>query len=216
MQSSSPKRFLRTPYGKRMLRDNGWFRMLKRDNVALITDPIDKIVSEGVVTRRAGLHRADVLVLATGFQADRLTWPMRITGRDGQTLRDRWGDDDPRAYLGITVPGFPNFFLMYGPNTNLAHGGSAIFHSECQTRYTLLALRELIERGAGSLEVLQSAHDAFNERVDAQHAKMVWAHPGVGSWYKNAKGRVFATSPWRLLDYWNFTRTIDCADYVFR
>ena len=204
------------PYGKRMLRDNGWFRMLKRDNVALITDPIDKIVSEGVVTRRAGLHRADVLVLATGFQADRLTWPMRITGRDGQTLRDRWGDDDPRAYLGITVPGFPNFFLMYGPNTNLAHGGSAIFHSECQTRYTLLALRELIERGAGSLEVLQSAHDAFNERVDAQHAKMVWAHPGVGSWYKNAKGRVFATSPWRLLDYWNFTRTIDCADYVFR
>jgi 4-hydroxyacetophenone monooxygenase len=140
---------------------------------------------------------------------------MRIAGRGGRTLRDLWGEDDPRAYLGITVPGFPNFFLMYGPNTNLAHGGSAIFHSECQTRYTLLALRELLESGCKALDVKQEVHDAFNRRVDEVHSRMVWSHRGVGSWYKNRRGRVFATSPWRLLDYWNMTRSLELADYDF-
>ena len=201
------------PYGKRMLRDNGWFRMLRRDKVDLVTTRIERIEPDAVLTRDGTRHPTDVLVLATGFQADRLTWPMRIEGRDGQTLRDLWGDDDPRAYLGITVPGFPNFFLMYGPNTNLAHGGSAIFHSECQVRYTMLALRELLETGRRSLDVRAEVHDTFNQRVDAQHARMVWAHPGVGSWYKNRSGRVFATSPWRLLDYWNFTRHFEPGDY---
>jgi len=203
------------PYGKRMLRDNGWFRMLRRENVQLITDPIDAIEPDAVRTRSGQRTPADVLVLATGFQADRLTWPMKITGRSGVTLRDRWGDDDPRAYLGITVPGFPNFFLMYGPNTNLAHGGSAIFHSECQTRYTLQALRELLERGQRALEIREDVHDEFNRRVDARHTQMVWAHPGVGSWYKNRRGRVFATSPWRMLEYWNFTRVLDPSEYRF-
>jgi 4-hydroxyacetophenone monooxygenase len=140
---------------------------------------------------------------------------MTIAGRGGVTLRDRWGEDDPRAHLGITVPGFPNLFLMYGPNTNLAHGGSAIFHSECQARYTMLALRELLESGATTMDCRQEVHDAFNRRVDALHATLVWSHPKVGSWYKNRRGRVFATTPWRLIDYWNMTRTLDPADYHF-
>jgi len=201
------------PYGKRMLRDNHWFRMLRNRKAALITDPILRIEPEAVVTRDGARHGADVLVLATGFQADRMTWPMQVTGRAGATLQGRWGADDPRAYLGITVPDFPNFFLMYGPNTNLAHGGSAIFHSECQTRYALLALRELIEGGHRALDCRADVHDAFNKRVDARHAQMVWAHPGVGSWYKNRSGRVFATSPWRLVEYWNMTRHFNAAEY---
>jgi 4-hydroxyacetophenone monooxygenase len=140
---------------------------------------------------------------------------MTITGRGATTLRDRWGEDDPRAYLGMTVPGFPNFFLMFGPNTNLAHGGSAIFHSECQTRYILLALRELIESGAESLECRQDVHDEYNRRVDEAHAQMVWTHPRVSSWYRNASGRVFSLSPWRLLDYWDMTRRFDPAQFRF-
>jgi 4-hydroxyacetophenone monooxygenase len=166
-----------------------------------------------VITRGGARHRADILVLATGFEAARMTWPIEVRGRRGATLQDRWGDDDPRAYLGITVPDFPNFFLMYGPNTNLAHGGSAIFHSECQTRYALLALRELLEGGHRALDCRPEVHDRFNEQVDRKHAGMVWAHRGVGSWYKNRRGRVFATSPWRLIDYWNMTRHFDPADY---
>ena len=203
------------PYGKRMLRDNHWYRLLTRPDVDLVTDPIDHVRADGIVTRDGSAYPLDVIVLATGFQAGRMTWPMRIAGRGGRTLRDLWGEDDPRAHLGITVPGFPNFFLMYGPNTNLAHGGSAIFHSECQTRYTLLALRELLENGWSAMDCRQEVHDAFNRRVDDLHSRMVWSHPGVGSWYKNRRGRVFATSPWRLLDYWEMTRQLDPDDYKF-
>ena len=203
------------PYGKRMLRDNHWYKMLTRDNVELVTEPIDHLEADAVVTKDGNRHPVDVLILATGFQANRMTWPMRIEGRGGKTLRELWGDDDPRAYLGITVPGFPNFFVMYGPNTNLAHGGSAIFHSECQTRYTLLALRELLESGRAAMDVKQEVHDAFNRRVDEVHSRMVWSHRGVGSWYKNKRGRVFATSPWRLVDYWNFTNHLVPAEYDF-
>ena len=203
------------PYGKRMLMENHWYEMLKRDNVDLVTDAIERIERDAVVTKDGVRHPADVIVLATGFHADRMLWPMAIVGRDGATLCEVWGEDDPKAYLGITMPGFPNFFVLYGPNTNLGHGGSAMFHSECQVRYTMKCLRELIEGGHGAMEVRQDVHDAFNERCDAAHAKMVWAHPGVNNWYRNAKGRVFANSPWRLVDYWKMTKTPALTDYVF-
>jgi len=201
------------PYGKRMLRDNHWYRMLKRPNVDLVTEGIDRIIPEGVVTRDGVVHPADVLVWATGFQAGRMLWPMEIRGRDGASLRELWGDDDPRAHLGVTVPGFPNLFMLYGPNTNLGHGGSLFFHSECQVRLIMLALREMVEGGFATLEPRQAAHDSYNARVDAAHRRMVWSHPGVGNWYKNARGRVIANSPWRLVDYWAMTHEIDMAEY---
>jgi 4-hydroxyacetophenone monooxygenase len=157
-----------------------------------------------------------MLVLATGFHAHRPLGPMRVYGRGGRSLNELWGEDDPRAYLGINVPGFPNYFIMYGPNTNLAHGGSAIFHTECQVRYTLRCLRELIEGGFAAMECRQEAHDAYNAKVDAIHEKMVWAHPGVGNWYKNSKGRVVMTTPWRMVDYWRMTAELDPADYIWR
>ena len=99
------------PYGKRMLRDNHWYRMLMLPNVELITDHIDHIEKDAVVTKDGVRHEVDVLVLATGFQARRMLTPMHIEGRNGITIRDSWGEDDPRAHLGITVPGFPNFFM---------------------------------------------------------------------------------------------------------
>ncbi len=204
------------PYGKRMLMDNGWYRMLTRDNVDLVTDGIERIEKDAIITRTGARFPADLIVLATGFQAARMLMPMKIVGRDGVVLRDIWGEDDPRAYLGITMPGFPNFFVLYGPNTNLGHGGSAMFHTECQVRYTMRCLRDLIEGGHASMEVRADVHDDFNARVDAAHAKMVWAHGGVDNWYKNSKGRVFANSPWRLVDYWSMTREPDSADYVLR
>jgi 4-hydroxyacetophenone monooxygenase len=202
------------PYGKRMLRDNHWYRMLTRPNVELVTERIDHIDPDAIVTRDGARHPADMIVLATGFQARRMLWPMEISGRDGDTLRDRWGDDDPRAYLGITTPGFPNLFMLYGPNTNLGHGGSIIFHTECQVHYIMQALREMLEGGIAILECRQAPHDAYNAKLDAAHRNMVWSHGGVGNWYKNARGRVIANSPWRLVDYWAFTRTFSSADFV--
>jgi 4-hydroxyacetophenone monooxygenase len=198
-----------------MLRDNHWFKMLKRHNVDLVSDAIDHVTESAIVMKDGTSHPADVIVLATGFQAAKILWPMTITGRDGVTIRDRWGDDDPRAYKGMTVPGFPNLFVTFGPNTNLAHGGSAIFHFECQIHYIMEALRDLIEGGFDTMEVRQEVHDAYNVLVDEKCRNMVWAHPGVTNWYKNKQGRVTVTSPWRLVDYWQLTNTFEPGEYVF-
>jgi 4-hydroxyacetophenone monooxygenase len=201
------------PYGKRMLRDNYWYRMLKRPNVTLMTGSISHITEDAIVMDDGTNHQVDVIIMATGFQASKMLWPMEITGRDGRTIREAWGDDDPRAYLGITVPGFPNLFVTYGPNTNLAHGGSIIFHHECQVRYIQQALREMIENGHATLEVRQEVHDEYNRLVDEKCRNMVWSHPGVTSWYKNRHSRVTVTSPWRLLDYWKPTREFVPEEY---
>ncbi len=201
------------PYGKRMLRDNHWYRMLKRPNVELVTGSIARVTEDAIVMGDGTVHPADVIILATGFQASKMLWPMEIKGRGGRTIRGVWGDDDPRAYLGITVPGFPNLFLTYGPNTNLAHGGSIIFHTECQVRYIMQALREMIENGYATLEVRADVHDGYNQLVDEKCRNMVWAHPGVTSWYKNRHNRVTVTSPWRLLDYWRLTQHFVPEEY---
>jgi 4-hydroxyacetophenone monooxygenase len=203
------------PYGKRMLRDNHWYRMLTRANVELVDCGIDHVEADAVVDKDGVRHEADIIVLATGFQARRLLWPMHIEGRNGATIRERWGEDDPRAHLGITVPEFPNFFVIYGPNTNLAHGGSAVFHSECQIRYIVQGLRELIESGNGALEVKPEPFWDYQDKVDTAHRGMVWSHPGVTSWYKNKSGRVTANSPWRLVDYRNMTAVFDKDEYEF-
>lgn len=202
------------PFGKRMLQDNGsWLSTLKRENVDLVTEGIRGIVPEGIVTEDGTLHEVDVIVWATGFHANRFLWPIRVVGRGGVELGRLWGDD-PRAYLGITVPGFPNLFCLYGPATNLAHAGSIIFHSECQVRYIMGCIEGLLERGLTTLECRREVNDTFNERLDEALSRLVWSHPGMNSWYKNSKGRVTTTSPWRLLDYWTWTKAPDFADYV--
>ncbi len=201
------------PYGKRMLRDNNWYRTLKRENVALVTEKIDEIQADAVVTSDGKKHQIDVLVLATGFSVGQVLGPINVHGTQGVDLRSIWGEDDPRAYLGITVPNFPNLFIMAGPNTSPAHGGSAIFNAECQVNYIIQALQILAEGEYDAVDVRKDVHDAYNDRVDAQNAKMVWAHQGVNSWYKNKHGRVFASIPWRMVDYWNWTRKFEPGDY---
>jgi 4-hydroxyacetophenone monooxygenase len=201
------------PFGKRILIDNGWFRMVKRPNVELVTDDIREVTSNAVVVESGARYEVDAIVFATGFHSHRFLWPMEIVGRSGVSLREVWGEN-PRAYLGVTVPDFPNLFCLYGPNTNLGHGGSIIFHTECQVRYVVRCLRELLERGDAALEVRREVHDEYNERVDALHSNMVWAHAGMNSWYKNSEGRVTTNSPWRLVDYWKMTEEPDLSDYI--
>jgi 4-hydroxyacetophenone monooxygenase len=203
------------PYGKRMLRDSKWFSTLTRDYVELVTGPVQKITPTGVVDKDGVEHRADVIILATGFRAQAPLFPMEIVGSGG-SLRDHWGDDDPRAHLGITVPLFPHLFILYGPGTNGGHGGSAVFNSECQVRYTMLALRELIEREATSLEVRREPFDAYQAEFDAEHEQLVWSHPGVTNWYRNKAGRVVTNNPWRLSHYRNLTAVFDPEDYEIK
>ena len=201
--------------GKRTLQDNGsWLRTLKRDNVDLVRTGIARIEPDAVVTDDDVRHGADVIVYATGFQANRMLWPMRIVGRDGQPLGRRWGER-PFAYLGITVPGYPNFFCMYGPGTNLAHGGSLIFHSECQIRYISQCLELLIAGGHRSIEPRADRAEDWHRRSQAEMRTLVWSQPSMKhSFYKNAHGEVHTLSPWRIVDYWAWTRTLDPNDFV--
>jgi 4-hydroxyacetophenone monooxygenase len=202
------------PFGKRMLRDNHWYEMLRRPNVDLVTEKVEQIEPNAVVAADGKRYEVDAIVFATGFQAARMLGPIEVYGRKGKRLRDWWGEDDPRAYLGITVPDYPNFFIIYGPNTNLAHGGSAIFHSECQIRYAMEGIRELVESGAKSIECRREPFEDYQIRVDGALNRMVWSHPAMSNWYKNKKGRVVMNSPWRLVDYRNMTEHLDPADYV--
>jgi 4-hydroxyacetophenone monooxygenase len=201
------------PYGKRILMDNGWYDAITRDDVELITEKVVGVTTDAIITSDGKRHEADVIVLATGFQSKRMLWPMDIHGIDGQSIRELWGDDDARAYLGMTVPGFPNLFITYGPNTNLGHGGSVIFHAECQVNYISRLLVEMVERGIRSLECRKDVFDEYNARVDAAHSRMIWSHRGMDTWYRNARGRVVTNTPWRLLDYWRMTRRPSLDDF---
>ncbi len=201
------------PYGKRILIDNGWYQALKRPNVKLVTEAVDHVDGSHIVDASGQRHQADVLLLATGFEPGKMLGPLVVRGRSGVPLQQVWGDDNPRAYLGVTVPDYPNLFVLTGPNTGLAHGGSLIFVSECQVRYVTAMLREMLETGATRVEVTQAAHDDYNQRVDAEHAELVWTHPGMRNWYRNAAGRVFSPMPWRLVDYWQMTRAPELAHY---
>jgi 4-hydroxyacetophenone monooxygenase len=193
------------PYGKRILLDNGWFRTLTRPNVELVTDSI--------VTADGKLRSADVAVISTGFKVTEMAARLNITGRDNRNLKQVWANDNPTAYLGLTVPGFPNFFCMLGPNSGPAHGGSVIFQSECQSRYISACIVEMIERGAAALDVRKEVHDDYVRRVDAEHEQMIWTHLGMTTYYRNTSGRVFSAMPWRFVDYWAMTHDPDLSQY---
>jgi 4-hydroxyacetophenone monooxygenase len=202
------------PYGKRILLDNGWYRTLRRPNVALVTDRIERIEADGVRTVDGELHGADVVVLSTGFRMTEMARAIHPVGRDGATLDEVWGDDDATAHLGITVPRFPNMFLMQGPSTGLGHGGSAIVQAESQARFISDAVVRMIEGDIAAIEPSQDAHDEFVRTVDERHAEMIWTHPGMSTYYRNSHGRVVSVSPFSLLEWWQMTHDIDLDDYV--
>lgn len=204
------------PGGKRSVRDNGvWIAALRRPNVTLVTEAISEITPDGLVTADGKEYAVDVIIYGTGFQASNFLSPMTFKGRGGIDLHAQW-DGDPRAYLGITAPNFPNLFIMYGPNTNIVVNGSIIFFSECEIRYIMGCIELLLREGYAAMEPKKSVHDAFNETIDAGNAQMAWGSPQVNSWYKNAKGRVTQNWPFPLVDYWARTRAPDPADFEFR
>ena len=202
------------PFGKRMLLDNGWYAAIRRDDVDIVTSPVAAVTPTGVRAQDGTETAADVVVLCTGFEAQKPLWPLSITGRDGLTIADVWGPDDADAHLGITVSGFPNLFLTCGPGTVLGHGGSYITIAECQVRYIVEALVGMIENRLGAVEVLPEVHADYAARHDAAHAAMIWTHPGMRNWYRNPAGRVVCALPWRIVDYWGMTRHVDWNEFA--
>lgn len=202
------------PFGKRMLLDNGWYRMLTRDHVKLVTEGVSAVTPRGVRDTADNEHEFDVIIMATGFHTDRMLYPMDIIGRSGLSTREVWGEHDARAYLGITVPDFPNMFIMTGPNTALGHGGSFITILECQIRYIMDAIASMVDRGIGALECRADVSVEYNTAVDEAHARMVWTHPAMDNWYRNKDGRVVAVLPWRIVDYWRMTHEVNLVDFI--
>ena len=203
--------------GKRTLQDNGsWLGALTRDNVELRRDPIDHIDERGIVMASGERFDVDLIVYATGFQMTKVLFPMEFVGRDGLRLNDYWADR-PSAYLGITVPGFPNLFMTYGPSTHLNHGGSLIFHSECQMRYIGGCLDALAAGPYVAMEPRPELYEEYHARHQDEIRRLVWSHPTIKhTHFRNAAGEIHNVSPWRLVDYWAWTREPDLADFVLR
>ena len=204
-----------TPVGaKRIIRDNGsWLATLQRDNVRVITDRIEAITAHGIRCADGTEHEFDVIIYGTGFYASEFLVPVDVTGRNGTMLHDKW-DADARAYVGMTIPEFPNMFLMYGPNTNLVvHGGSIIMFSELTANYIVDAARVLLEGDHRSLEVREQVHDEYNVRVDERNLMLAFGFSKVNSWYKNSKGRVTQNFPFHADEFWRLTHRVAATDY---
>jgi 4-hydroxyacetophenone monooxygenase len=202
------------PYGKRILMDNDWFKTLRRDDVELIADAVTGFDERHVLTAGGGSYEADVVVFATGFHATRLLWPMEVHGRGGVSLHEQWGDDNASAYLGISIPNFPNFFLVGGPHTFLGHGGSVLYTNEVATGHIGQLLVDAIEQDLRSVEVRPNVYQEYNRKLDAEHDRLIWTHPGMTTWFRNKYGRVIALAPWRGVDYWSMTHVANLDDYV--
>ena len=203
------------PSAKRMLQDNGsWLTCLKKPNVRLVRAGIERVVSNGIVTDDGVLHEVDVICYATGFRHNDFLAPIEFSGRDGVSLHEQW-QHEPKAYLGITMPGFPNLFCLYGPGTNLAHGASLIYQSECQVNYVMTAIHQVLAQGANAIDVREDVHDRYVEHYQSEISQMVWAHWAVQhSHFKNPDGRVWTLSPWPIPLYWRWTREVDLANYT--
>lgn len=195
---------------KRVLFNDDYYPALGRRNVRLVTEPIDRIEAAGVRTRDGELHRADVLIYATGFKATEFLAPMRVTGLGGRTLDGEWSRG-AHAYLGVTVSGFPNFFMLYGPNTNLGHN-SILVMIEAQVGYVIDVLQRLGERGARRIDVRREVMDEYNRALQRDLARSVWA-ADKASWYKLADGTITNNWPHSTIRYRRLLRRADLGAY---
>lgn len=196
---------------KRVLFSSEWYPALARDNVSVETGAITEVTATGVRTADGSLHEADVIIYGTGFKATEFLVPMTITGRDGRDLHAQWARG-ARAHLGMAVPGFPNMFLIYGPNTNLG-SSSIILMMEQQARYIRQITEHLARAGTGrAFEVWRSVEQAYDTEIQSRLDNGVWTT--CDSWYRTASGRVTTNWPGLVREYQRRARTVAFSDYM--
>jgi len=193
-------------FSKRIIMDGGLFDAYKRDHVKVETGRIERITPTGIRMADGTEYEVDVLVCATGFDVANMLGNLTVIGKGGRNLRDEWGMDDPRAHLGVTIPGYPNYFLTVGPNSAPNHAAGQNLISEVQVNYIIEALDWVNSSRARGIEPKQEAFEAFNKKIDTRMQDMIWTHPKANSYYNNSKGRIFLSWPYRLIDYWNEMR----------
>ncbi|WP_342800335.1 NAD(P)/FAD-dependent oxidoreductase [Nocardia sp. No.11] len=194
---------------KRGLFSNNYFPALTQPNAHVETSAISEIVPEGIRTADGVVHGADVIIYGTGFKGTEFLWPMRIVGRGGRELEDAW-DGGARAYQGMSVPGFPNMFLVYGPNTNLGVG-SIVYMIESQARYIRQAVQQIARHPGRVLDVRPDVAEEYDVRVQRRLERTPWTR--CSSWYRTAAGRVTNNWPGTVTSYRRRTRTFALSDY---
>jgi len=203
-----------TPGCKRLLPSNDYYPALAKENVEVVTDGITEVKEHSVVTADGTEREVDVIVLATGFHVTDNPMMERIRGRDQGSLLDHWRAHGAQAYLGTTVPGYPNFFLLAGPNTGIGHT-SLVFMIEAQIAYVMGALRAMAARGAATVEVRPDTFEAYNAELQSKMQHTVWNTGGCASWYLDAEGRNTTLWPDFTWKFRQRTRRFDAEHYEF-
>lgn len=197
---------------KRVLLSDDYYPSLGQPNVDVVTQGIREVTATGVVTADGTTHEVDTIIFGTGFHVTDFPAARRIWGRDGLLLADAWRDG-MQAYVGTTVAGFPNLFLMTGPNTGLGHS-SMVYMIESQTAYVLDALAQMDRRGVAALEVRADVQERYNAELAARHDDTVWSRGGCRSWYLDEHGRNTTLWPGFTFEFRRRTRRFDAAAYV--
>lgn len=202
------------PAAKRIIRDDGtWIQTLKRDNVTVVKSGVPRVDSTGVWTDTGEHIDADVILFGTGFAASDFLSSVSISGIGGQDLKDMWAGE-AGAFMGLTVPGFPNFFMMYGPNTNLVVHGNLVFFMECQAAYLVDSIKFLIENKRSVIDLRPDVYTKYRHKIDEANRLRAWGWSGVSSWYKDASGRSPIMWPLTTKEYWEGTRKMRPEHYT--
>ena len=196
--------------GKRILISDDYYQAVQKENVVVVTDPIQQVQKNSVMTTAGNEYLADVIIFATGFRTTEFLAPMEFRGRGGRSLQDDW-KSGAFAYLGMTVPNYPNLFMLYGPNTNLGHN-SIIFMLECQFNYIVKCIQQMERYDLRSFEVSQSAMDEYQSEIEKKLEKTVWSATEK-SWYKTGTGRITNNWPSTTTRYWLRTRSVHFDHY---
>jgi 4-hydroxyacetophenone monooxygenase len=197
------------PYSARPIiidTDYSIYDALLRDDVTLVTEPIEKIKPNGIEVQGGKEYPLDIIVYATGFKANDFLWPMEVRGRRGKRVEELWQKDGARAYLGTMLPGFPNFFMIYGPNTNNFGGLQIVDFEEIVTRFALQCIGGLIKQRKRTVEVSLDAYSRYNDEVDRAEALMIYKDPRAHNYYKNDSGRSAANNPIDIRKIWTWLR----------
>ena len=196
---------------KRVLVSDDYWSTFERENVELVTEPIEEIERDGIRTKDGRLHEVDAIVFATGFQLNLATPPFEITGRGGRSLHEAW-KDGAQAYKGMTVHGFPNWFILMGPNTGPGHT-SVLVYTEAQIEHALGAIRRILDEGLKWVDVRQEVQDAYNEGIQRRMKHMVWTNGGCRSWYLSPDGTNHSLYPGFAAEYVLRARRFRPKDY---
>ncbi|KAJ5648699.1 hypothetical protein N7490_005071 [Penicillium lividum] len=202
------------PLVRRLVVDNGFYDMLQRENVELVTDEIDQFTVNGIKTKDGVEREFDIVVLGTGFKVSQYFWPCKYVGRNKASMQSLWSKDGPRSYMGLSMPGFPNFFSFYGPNHQPRSGG---FYSwgEIWARYTALCFIHLLENDKSSMECRRDTFDEYNTRLDEAAKDLIWEMDGHG-YYVNEFGRQSVNAPWHTAVYHRMVSKPNFEDFEIR